>query len=332
MVLGGISIVSSSLVYSADPKVSFYGLIDVYSAAVKTENNGSNKSNYVVNSSGFTTSFIGAKTKIPLSGNLTGVAVVESFLRPDVGKLGRFDADNLFTRNAFIGLNGNFGSISMGRITTLYFISTIITNPFGGSFGFGPSIKNSFLGGLQGDSGWNNAVKYSTPSMGGVKASVLYSAGEVASEAGVNKMNANIVYGKGKFKGTASIQKLDAQADDPTAAKDDNQLAAMAGASYNLGVATISGQFFMMKTETAGVDTDHKTAQIGAAIPVGKAKVLASVAHTKMDAVTDTDRTTAALSYDYFISKKVDVYTVLYMDDADSSKNYTAGVGGRVRF
>ena len=330
--LGSIFSVSSSLAYSADPKVSFYGLIDVYAAATKAEGAGSDNMNYVVNSSGFTTSFVGANTKIDLGNKLTGTAVVESFLSPDAGKAGRFAGDGFFSRNAFVGLSGDFGAVNMGRITTPYFISTITSNPFGGSFGFGPSIKHSFLGGLAGDSGWSNAIQYNSPSINGLKASVLYSTGEVASEAGINKINGSVFYSAGKLSGTISYQSVDMKADDSSASEDDTQTATMLGVSYDLGIAKLFGQYFMMKSDFVSGDTDYDTFQVGASAPLGKAKVMASVAHTEMEADTDSSRTTYALAYDYFFTKKLDVYVVAYMNDVDAGIGTSAALGGRVRF
>src|SRR3990167_2310928 len=219
--------------FAADPEISFYGLIDVYAGSVKAEGTDQ-KSVVVVNPSGMTTSFLGASSKIDLGDGLKALIAVESFLRPDVGDDGRSDTDKFFARNAFVGLEGSAGAVKLGRNTTPYFISTITSNPYGGSFRFGPSIKHSFLGGLNGDSGWSNSVLYESPKMGGFNASALYGAGEVQGEDGAAKMGLSAFYSAGKFSGTLAWQSVDTLADDATAHPDDTQTATLLGGSYDL--------------------------------------------------------------------------------------------------
>jgi len=329
---GTLLFASSNSAFSADPQVSFYGLLDVYVGSVKAE--GANDRALVVDPSGMTTSFVGANTKIDLGNGLSGVATVESFLRPDTGEAGRYAGDQFYARDAFIGLEGGFGSVTFGRNTTPYFISVIMTNPFGGSFGFGPSILHSFLGGLQGDSGWGNSVLYSSPSVGGFRGSLLYSAGENAGDTGFNKIGANAFYSIGKFDSTLAYQTVDSQIDDPTAAKDDKQSAALLGVDYDFGAAKPFVQFQKMKTTAVTGNVDYKTYQLGATVPVGKSDILASYAHTTISAAADTTRKTFALGYVVNLSKKLDIYAVLYRDDYSDVDGTGNGLtlGSRVQF
>jgi predicted porin len=332
MAFGTLLFVSSGAVYSAEPEVSFYGLLDVYLGSVKAE--GADNRALVVNPSGMTTSFIGAKTKIDLGNGLSGVASVESFLRPDTGEAGRFDGDQFYARDAFIGVEGGFGSVTFGRNTTPYFISVITTNPFGGSFGFGPSIKHSFLGGLQGDSGWGNSVLYSSPSVSGFKGTVLYSAGEKAGETGLNKFGASAFYSMGKLAGTLAYQSVDTQIDDAGAAKDDKQSATLLGVDYDFGAVKAYGQYQKMKTTAAAGNEDYKTYQLGATVPLGKSSILVSYAHTSLKAAADSTYKTFAAGYDVTVDKKMDLYAVIYRDDhsdVDGTGNGLA-LGGRVQF
>ena len=329
---GALLAATSNSAYSADPKVSFYGLLDVYLGSVKAE--GADNRALVVNSSGMTTSYIGVSTKIDLGGGLSGVAALESFLRPDTGGAGRSDDDEFYARDAFIGLEGGFGSVTFGRNTTPYFISVITTNPFGGSFGFGPSIKHSFLGGLQGDSGWGNSVLYGSPSWGGLKGSLLYSAGEKAGDTGLSKVGASAFYSVGKFHSTVAYQTVDTQIDVPTAANDDKQTAALLGADYNFGAVKAFGQYQKMKTTATTGDVSYKTYQLGASVPFGKSSVLVSYAHTSISAATDSTYKTFALGYDITLNKKLDLYAVAYSDDhsdVDGTGNGLA-LGGRLQF
>jgi len=330
LILGSFLAISNSAV-SADADVSFYGLVDVYLASAQAP--GSNDDKLAVDSSGMTTSFFGVKTTVDMGSGLTGLAVLEGFLRPDVGDAGRYDGDPFWARDAFVGLKGGFGSVMLGRNTTPYYISVISTNPFGGSFGFAPSIKNSFLGGLNGDSGWNNTLAYSMPTGGPVTATLMYGAGEVVGDTGIDKIGANVFYSAGALTATVSYQSVDSLIDDANAAADDTQSATMLGAKYNLGNSSLFAQYLTMSTDVAAGKTDYDTYKIGAAVPAGKGKVLASYAHTDTSGLSETERDTAALGYDIFYTKKIDLYAVFYWDDQSNvGDGNTVAIGGRFRF
>lgn len=325
---------ASASAFSAEATASFYGLIDVYVSSKKAA--GSSDRSLDVNSSGMTTSFIGVNSKIDLGDGLTGVITLESFLRPDTGEAGRYSGDQFFARDAFIGLEGGFGKVYFGRNTTPYFIADILTNPFVGSFGFGPSIQHSFLGGLQGDSGWGNSVLYSSPDFDGLDFSLLYSAGERAGDTGTNRIGGNVFYRAGKFTGTIAYQSVDLVLEDPaTYVVGDTQTAGLVGASYDLGSVKLFAQYMKMKTTaaTAG-NTDWKTYQLGASVPMGKGSILVSYAHTDITSTTDSDRKTFAVGYDYTLNKKVDLYAVFNQDDPStaSSTGNEVAFGGRFQF
>ncbi len=76
------------------------------------------------------------------------------------------------------------------------------------------------------------------------------------------------------------------------------------------------------------------TGQIGVAVPLGGGNVMASVAHTRRDAPNvDATRTTAALGYDYFLSKRTDLYAVVLHDKLTGfSGSGSVALGVRHRF
>jgi len=327
-------LVFSEHAMASDAKISFYGTLDIYTAANKSASD--NSRTFVVDPSGLTTSFIGVKSDIEIAEGTTGSIVLESFLRPDIGESGRFDGDTFYARDAFVGLSGSYGSFSAGRITTPYFLSVIQSNTFGGAFGFGPSIRNSFLGGLQGDSGWSNAISYSAPAYKGFTSSLLYSAGEIGNESTANKVGANAFYEIGKLKTTIALQSVDAAADDPAASLSDTQKAAMIGAKYDTGPVTISFQFLRMITKAEAGDIGYKTTHLGVTVPVGKSKILVSYAGTKSkngDA-DEVSRNTGAIGYLKDLNKKINIYLVFY-DDNTASEDLNASslvLGGRYSF
>ena len=318
--------------FAAKPDVTFYGELDVSVASTKTEIPSTET--LVVNSGAMNTSYIGVKTKMDLGDGLSGLMALETFLRVDTGDSGRFAGDHFYARNAYVGLEGGFGTVKLGRNTTPYFISVILTNPFVGSFGYGPSIMHSFLGGLKGDSGWSNSVAYSMPSSNGFDASFLYSAGEVADKKGVDKIGANVFYRSGKFTGTLAYQAVDPLADGAAVPASDTQSAGLLGATYDLGAAKLFGQYQSMKDKFASGDVDYKTVQAGVSVPFDKASVLISYANTKVTGAADYKRNTLTLAYTYKVSDKVGLYAAAYNDDFSnvSGQATNIGFGGRFSF
>ena len=156
---------SSGVMAQAAPTVQLYGLID---ANVMNEKTGAGSA-LKVDSGGMSTSFWGVKGSEDLGGGLKAVFALEAFVSNDVGNAGRFPGDNFFARNAFLGLEGGFGKVTLGRNTTPYFVSTLLVNPFGDSFAFSPEILRTFAGRgyVIGDTGWGNSIAYSG-SFGGV--------------------------------------------------------------------------------------------------------------------------------------------------------------------
>jgi len=87
----------------------------------------------------------------------------------------------------------------------------------------------------------------------------------------------------------------------------------MAGLSYDFEAVKLYGQYF--HTDTPDIRTTTRTTQLGLAVPVGVGRIMASVAQTRRDMpITDTSRTTAALGYDHYLSKRTDLYAV-YLSD-----------------
>ena len=128
----------------AQSSVQAYGLIDV--SAGQFQDPGAAKDKSVV-SGKMTTSYFGFKGSEDLGGGMKANFAIESFLRADNGAAGRFNGDAFWARNAYVGLSGAMGSVTAGRNTTSLFVSTLIFNAFGDSFGFSPSIRHYFTSG-----------------------------------------------------------------------------------------------------------------------------------------------------------------------------------------
>ena len=322
---------------SAQTSVSLVGELDAYAGYYQPAGDSDLDSKIGLESNGMTTSFLGAHGSQELGDGIKAIAALEMFLRPDSGELGRFEDDIMFARAAYVGLEGSFGKVTVGRNTSLYFLSAILFNPFGDSFAFSPMVLMSFGGGgLYGDTGWSDSIVYSLPSMGGFSTSVAYAFGEEPGETGTNKMAANTFYQAGDFGLTAAVQKISGT--QPGAlglAPDDSQTDALLGLSYALGKNTLYLQYQNMSDDLAAGDIDRDTLVLSASLAAGKGAVYLSYGMTQTStAAGDYDRDIYTLVYNYPLGPKLDLYAAFSSDDPDwaEESGQTLGFGGRFRF
>lgn len=319
---------------NAQSSVQLYGLVDM--SAGRFQDPGAASATKVENGS-MTTSYWGLRGKEDLGNDLSAIFALEAFFRADTGSSGRFNGDTFFARNSYVGLSSpTLGSLTLGRNTTLLFVSTIVFNAFGDSYGFSPSVRHVFLPSaltapVTGDSGWNDSVLYTTPTFGGLKGSVLYAASE---KVGGRNVSAALSYGIGPFAATAVFQ--DAKKDISATVPVNDTRTWQVGAAYDFGVVKLFAQHTQAENRSLVGEPKSKLSDISAAVPVGSAgKVLA--AYGLLDRPnTDLDRKTFSVGYDHFLSKRTDVYAVAMRDKDEAvttHQNATSfAVGIRHRF
>lgn len=339
----------------AQSGVSVSGLVDAYAGSMR--NAGDARSTAVLNSGGMTTSWIGFKGSEDLGGGLKANFLLTSFIRPDTGVQGRFPGDTMWSRDANVGLSGGFGALSLGRELAPHFLPTILFNPFGDSYTFAPLILHAdvplfnasgWTNSVAGDTGWSNSIRYVTPDFGGLKVNLHYQFGEIAGNSGRNNIGINALYFKGPLALTAFYH--DVEINNPLNAPVGNvqpagniplvsgqfaarQKAWMFGGSYDLTMAKL---FATYGGTSHDIDLDDKTLSLGASVPFGQGKFLASWAQTRREGTAlgaDQKRNTTAIGYDYDLSRRTDLYAV-YMNDriTRQSSGNSVGMGIRHRF
>ena len=316
----------------AQSTTTLYGLADAFIGQSKTT--GSSAATKV-DGGGMSTSYWGFNGSEDLGGGLKAVFAFEGFMRNDTGELGRFGGDGSLTRNSYVGLAGGFGQVQLGRNTTPYFISTIVYNPFGDSFVFSPAVQQSYRGYLQNDSGWSNSVGYNK-AFGPVRANLLYSMGQERSSApnrnAGRSVGGSVNYGAGPLGLNFAFQQVDI-------ADADKQTAMLFSGAYDLGMAKLFAQYQEIKRDTGAVNAKDKSFQLGASVKLGAGSVLASYGNVKTSdnvALTaDAKRNTWALGYDYYISKRTDLYAAAFetkLQNPATVKSSVVGFGVRHRF
>jgi predicted porin len=107
------------------------------------------------------------------------------------------------------------------------------------------------------------------------------------------------------------------------------------GVSYDFNVVKVFGQYIRTKLNNDTADIRLATSQLSATVPIGVAQILVAYAQTKktQTALADQKRSTASLGYDYYLSKRTDLYAIVMNDKVTGLSSGTgAGFGIRHRF
>ncbi|MCW5631958.1 MAG: porin [Rubrivivax sp.] len=277
------------------------------------------------------TSHVGLSGNEDLGGGLRAEFVLEQFLRADTGTSGRFNGDAFWSRNAFVSLGASAGTLRLGRITTPLFVSTLIFNPFGDSFGFSPAIRQVFTPAtgqpFLGDSGWNSAAQYTSPSLGGLTLAAMVNAGEGAAGATGGNLSAAARYFAGPVGVAATWQRVRNGAVGAPAGWRDQQTAQLAG-SYDFGAVKAFAQYTRVDT-AAAVSTDADIYGAGIAAPAGSGRILLAYgrASAALAAGAVTSQTVSA-GYRHSLSRRTELYAVLMTDRLTSRSNGNTAAGG----
>ncbi|MFP3600498.1 porin [Paraburkholderia sp. SIMBA_053] len=322
----------------AQSSVQLYGLLDAFIGYKKPMNG---RASVIAGNGGMTAPYFGLRGTEDLGGGTKVVFDLEGYFNIQTGAMGRtgFPQDGLFSRNAYVGLTGRYGTVTAGLIPPLLWFSTITFNPFFNSFVFSPIVLQSYVGvngqGVFGNAGeWWNSVYYASPSYNGLVGRAMYSFGNEAGHPGQNKWSGQVSYNNGGFATSVVYQqiKYSLNAGDlgtliPGLT---TQSVMNLGVSYSMNFVKLYGQYQHVWDSISNGDVGIDTAQIGFAIPVGVGRILGSDAYSKSSGHASVYRNTWALSYDYPLSKRTDVYAAVLSDRASRMATGTT-VGGGLR-
>lgn len=323
--LAGSVLGLASIGAQAQSTVQVYGLIDMSVGSTKAPGGTSVTG---VDSGKMTTSFYGFSGTEDLGGGLSAQFKLEGFFRGDSGEQGRFNGDAQFARTASVGLSSkSLGSINFGRTTTQLFVATLAFNAFGDSFGYSPSIRHYFAPATAtGDTGWNDSLSYSSPTMAGFRFGTAVTTRESATGlSNGNNWSVGLSYSGGPL--AATVVHQDVQKDGAAAVQDTKTT--QLGASYDFGVA----KGFLQYGEVKNITTNNRVDITGAGVrvPVGAGAFIAQ--YGTHDQRVGADRKTLSLGYLHTLSRRSELYAVVMNDKLDNlSSGGGYSVGMRHRF
>lgn len=288
--------------------VTLYGIadagIEVLSHAVDGTNTGTVTR---MNSGNLSGSRWGLRGTEDLGGGLKGVFVLESGFDIDTGRSGQ--GTRLFGRAAYVGLQGGFGAVTLGRQQNSLYDLFGAYDPMG----VGPrytlnSVDSAFNGRA------DNAIKY-TGKFGGLTATSFYSfgrdgGGEVPGEAKVGRnFGGGLAYAAGGFSVGAAYDQYQGST---VALQDRSAKRAALGTSYAFGNAKVFAGYRWLRDDGVGSATASVNRSnvywAGANYKFTPALQLTGAAYYTDTRNSDADPWMFVLSGVYSLSKRTDAY------------------------
>jgi predicted porin len=306
-----------------------YGLIDASGARMRPVGGGDSR--WTLESGAMSRSFLGFRGAEDLGGGLRAVWKLESYLRVDTGQSGLETTPGFWSREANVGLSGQFGTTVIGRTVTPVYNAVVDFNPFGESSLFSPA-RRQYFGGLPavGDRAWSNSIAYTNNPTDPFR--VRFGANLPESQSAGRNFGGSIGYVSGPFAATLAGERVK-NLESATAPGFKRQQTIVAGATYDIGPVRLYGQAGDTRTD-ATINIRTRVYQAGTAVRIGNGLVLASYGHatTKILGESSTDRI-ASLGYDYYLSRHTDLYAVGSVEKrTDLSTGHAVAGGVRVRF
>lgn len=318
---------------SAQSAVSIYGLLDM---ALIQEGGGSAGTVTKVTSGVTGGSRIGFKGTEDLGNGMSAVFLLESGFQMDTGAMGQ--GGLLFGRQAYVGLQGQFGAVLVGRQYTPHYLAIVAVDPFGS--GWVGDTKNIMATTGNSFSRMDNTVKYVSPTIGNTTVELVAAPGEVsgASAAG-RQIGLSVAYTAGPLRVRFGYHNRNN--DTATLKNTDNARNAVLGAVYDFGIIRLHAAYGTNRGLNSSVlrntanpfgyaitpvaSTDSHDALLGVTLPFGPHALIASYLRKDDRTGRNQDASQAAIGYRYLLSKRTDVYAAYAHIKNKNGASYTVG-------
>ena len=307
---------------TAQSNVTFYGIVD---AGLLYESGGVAGSVTKVNSGLGSASRFGFRGTEDLGGGMSAVFTLENGTKIDTGEVDV--AGTMFNRQAWVGLKGKAGMVTLGRQYTPWHQALAqVGDPF--STGYAGGSKNVFP-----DFGANvrtsNTVMYTSPTISGFTGDIAYAFGE---QAGDSKAGRNIGASLGYVQGPLNVRVAYNHKNSDVAAAPGvtpvvrgNASNKLIAANYDFKVVKAYFAFSADKGFNAAplgntnnpyggvrptASTDGNEVLLGLVAPVGPGRVIATLMRKDDKTSFNQDARSYGIGYLYELSKRSTIYTV----------------------
>lgn len=277
--------------------VSVYGVLDT---GFQSYDAGSEKVTRAVDGA-LATGRLGFKGSEDLGDGLKANFQLEGKLTPSNGNLGNTTDNQVFDREAWVGISGRFGDVRMGRQDVSYAQDIDTGLSQAGNLGsFAVNGTDFELGKDQ-----SNVVKYTTPTIGGFTGQIgrATNAAGSTTDANTDQTSAHVKFERGNLRLHAGYQKTD------SATKDAERDFRAYGVSYDFGLAAVSYVYGEGDVSTTG-DVKSKGQVASIKIPVTSTVAVHGVYATAKDGAQATDG--EGKGYTLAVTKALSKRTTLY--------------------
>ncbi|MDK6076460.1 MULTISPECIES: porin [Massilia] len=323
----------------AQGNVTVYGIVDAALARISNANAEGKAVTKVPSLTGSLPSRIGFRGEEALGKGLSAVFAVEAGFGPDTGLSGQ--GNRLFGRQAWVGLKGGWGTLQLGRVMNMTYLSTARSDVLGPAL-FSISSIDLYLPNARSDNalayvgnfkGWTVGASYSlgrdASSAGGAAATGC--PGELAADDDAcRQITALLGYETDAFGINAVYDRMRGG---PGAA---NGLTSSANTDRRVGVnayvmlgrTKLGGGMFARTTDAAPGRTESDLYYLGVSHPLSASLTLdAQVARKAVDASAD-DSNLMAARLTYAFSKRTAVYGAVGRMDNRGQAAIALDVGG----
>lgn len=333
---------SSAMAQQKGFDVKVYGIIDV--AAVSADS-GYGRTTTINGGGGMAASRLGIQMSKDMAGGLKALGLLEGGLQTGTGTLGGKAGMTLplntkpasssnagdmqiFARQAYAGLSGEFGKVTVGRqYTGSYLAIAGVGSAYSDGLVGQAATFSPLVGGMP--TRVNNSVRWDTPKLGDITSILTYTSGSnnnasADTVSGTTKTNstagtgfdAALLYNKDKFN--AAFSTWNVKADSYVAATEKGlatKTGYQLGANYDFSTFRLHGSYVSGKIKGGSYETVTKTlsdsnaTSVSALIPVSKAGKV-NLTYTKLNdkSLEGKDASLMGVSYLHALDDQASLY------------------------
>lgn len=312
----------------AQSSVTIYGSVD---AGVAYVDDLGGKSTTRVDQGTMQPDRIGFRGTEDLGGGMKAFFQLEAGFATDTGN--QINVGRLFNRNATVGLSGSMGTVTLGNMPDLVF-------DYAGKLSNGFQLTNFYLfhpgnlDTLANTYQFNNAVRYTSPAIGGLTVSAMAGLGEQADSSSRNR---NLSAGANYTAGPLRLAAAYSRQNDRTAGYAGSFLGTLGlgnagtvfdtlttwagGAGYTVGNWRLNALYTQSRVELpAGGRFKQRNADLGAAFRYGPQSTLnLGYSHTRLEGARYNQ---VSVGNVYAFSKRSEFYVQAAYQKAGGSANF----------
>lgn len=312
-------------------QVTMYGVADAFLFSAKAEGVNGSATKTGVGSGLLSGPRLGFNAEEDLGDGIKAVAKYEAAVSLDDGAAAAFGR----TRQAYVGLQGSMGRLSLGQQYTHGYFAP------GSSDGFASAIiaPQTVLATMAGSNvvptsatRVSNSVNWVSNAMGPLTLNALVGFGETNKDtaAGTKGKTGNVLSLGGNVKMGALV--VDGVYVQKNTTDDLQQTDMFIGGAYNFGFATIGASYQTVEKEQAAPadDIDDKIMQVSAIVPVGKGNVHFAYGTLDRSKVTDDKAKSIAFAYTHALGKRTTVFAGYNRTTTGTASPYAGASAGVV--